>query len=170
MSEGDDGKPNVVPFDARGRAKKGGRTKSTRPKGNGPGQGAGWGGPARGASDKVVRGPDALTAGPPTDPERATAQDRRKLKEERVAVLEDTLFELATTGEAMTRINAATRLHAIYEGQPVARQITHTVDEVAKLSDDDIRSELARLSREALDAGQGDAPPKLPGEPTDVVH
>lgn len=147
--------------------------------GNGAGHGPGHGGPAKGAG----RGGDAkpFTADSPTrewypggkgDPMKMAARaDRREIRRQRVEEIEDHLYDLALNAERQeTQVLAATRLHAIYEGQPVARQITANVDDVSRLNDDDLRNELARLGGAATGAASGDAAARVPGEPGDVVH
>jgi hypothetical protein len=76
---------------------------------------------------------------------RMTREEKAALKERRVAALEDRLYHLALNAEnEMVRINAAARLHAIYNGAPVARTITTIADDISEMSDDAIRAELAR--------------------------
>lgn len=84
----------------------------------GPAAGAGWGGPARGASTSRIK---------PGDPEGIQRMSNdaavKARRAQRAAEMEDVLYDIARAGEAeMARINAAARLHAIYEGLPVARQ------------------------------------------------
>lgn len=137
------------------------RHVSARARGNGAGQGDGWGGPARGASNKVKATVLALVPGCDAA-KRLNAAAKRELREARVEQLENILFKLAKGAERQeTQVAAAARLHAIYEGTPVARQITLQVDDVAKLSDDEIRTELARLGGEAADPRKGAKTPRL---------
>lgn len=85
-----------------------------------PSKGPGWGGPAKGTPKRSP--PHALFAGE-AGPGRGNISDRTKLKRERVAKLEDHLYDLALGAERQdTQVQAAARLHAIYEGMPTARQ------------------------------------------------
>jgi hypothetical protein len=61
--------------------------------------------------------------------------------------MEDILLEIAekTDEFGTTRIQAAAKLHAIYEGQPIARQVSTTVDDVSALNDLELTAELARI-------------------------
>lgn len=69
------------------------------------------------------------------------------MKEERTEDLEDLLYDLALNAERTeTRITAAVRLHAIYNGSPVARQITASVDDLESMSREELEAELDRLT------------------------
>lgn len=147
----------------------------------GLGQGDGWGGPTSGYEPKPAQQFTAenaeatgfdFTEAPKDRNGRAIPSSRRELKRRRAERMEDVLFGLAddVAQHPMVRLNAATKLHAIYEGQPVARNINANVDDVSQLSDDAIRDELARLSREATSPAEGDAAADLPGESGGLVH
>lgn len=133
--------------------------------------GDGWGGPAKGAGKTDPIAPASkLTPGCSRE-KRALTLTKREIREARVAALEDRLFHLALKAEREeTQVSAAARLHAIYEGQPMARQLTLQVDDVSQLSDHEIRAELARIGRSVFEAGEGTSPPSLPRRPPDVVH
>lgn len=84
-----------------------------------PSKGPGWGGPAKGSPKRNPAHAPFSGAGPG----RGHISDRTALKRERAAKLEDHLYDLALGAERQdTQVMAATRLHAIYEGQPTARQ------------------------------------------------
>lgn len=126
---------------------RGGRRSTTRPKGSGPGcgssSGTGWGGPARGGDYRPAR-PFGLgnAAGLAVHPDRQARAARRR---QHAVELEDTLYHLAFhAGSQDVQVAAAARLHAIYEGRPVARNINATVDDLAVLSDDDLCALLDR--------------------------
>ncbi len=124
---------------ARGHPK---ANKTTR-YGNGAGQGDGWGGPAKGAG----RGSPPLLIPGLDAAKRDRALTRQALKEERTEDLEDLLYDLALNAERTeTRITAAVRLHAIYNGSPVARQITASVDDLESMSREELEAELDRLT------------------------
>lgn len=111
--------------------------------GVGAGQGEGWGGPARGCGRSPV-----LIPGQPAA-KRARSAVKAQRREELIAELEDMLFDLAMNAErAETRIAAAVRLHAIYMGPPVARVVTVRADELSHMTDQELRGELERLSRD----------------------
>ena len=152
------------------------RTRGTR-HGNG-GSGVGWGGEAKGAGSGPAQ---PFTIDTPTrtdfrgsgDPSKArTRADKKATRDSRVEQLEELLFDLASSNEqpGNVRVTAAARLHAIYEGQPVARVINHNVDDVGQLSDADLRNELARLGGTPADAPAGDEAAGVSGEPGGVVH
>lgn len=87
-----------------------------------------------------------------------TAQSKKELKAQRVEQLEATLFDIAMHSERdEARIMAATRLHAIYEGQPIARTISANVDDLSQLSDEQLKDDIARAARALGVAGQGGA-------------
>lgn len=127
---------------------------------HGLGQGAGWGGPAKGARASRIK---------PGDPDgiRTMRNDPavKARKAARAAEMEDVLYGIALRGEQeMARINAATRLHAIYEGMPIARTVTATVSDPSQLTDADLAA-IATGGREpAAEAPSG------PAELLGVVH
>ena len=147
-----------------------------RPRGNGPGCGQGWGGPAKGPGKGAAKpfGVESPHPGrPPAGSVRAhNAAERRAVREARVEALETMLFDLASDPDqhGSVRVTAAARLHSIYEGQPVARVINHNVDDVGQLSDSDLRNELARLSGTPADAPAGDEAAGVSAELGGVVH
>lgn len=112
-------------------------------------QGAGWGGPAKGFVNKP---PKAFSS--THQPESRVSKlpegvTRAQLKEQRTKIIEDMLFEIATESDnAPLRMNAGAKLHAIYNGMPIARQVSTTVDDVSKMSDEELRAELSRLRLE----------------------
>lgn len=120
--------------------------------GNGPGwggpaKGAGWGGPASGSrGDKPAKAWTSEYRPASNAPKNPGGPSRAQLKEERSKALEDLLYDLAMTNDnPHLRVSAATKLHSIYNGQPVARQVSTTVDDVSKMSDEELRTELSRL-------------------------
>lgn len=150
-----------------------GRNSTSFPKGNGAGKGDGWGGPAAGEGSQE-------TAAPPFEPgntantgEEVTNKRLKTLvsRAQRTAAIEERLFELAMTAEREeTQVQAGTKLHAIYNGQPVARNVNTTVDDVSQLSDDAIRSELERAGGTSAAADAGVEAPRVPKRPDEVVH
>jgi hypothetical protein len=147
---------------------------------SGQGQGDGWGGPAKGASK---RGKDAPPA-PPFDPEtsaqanakrwrdkEAGITSRAEIRAHRTVELEDMLYDIASTSERdETRVTAATKLHAIYNGTPIARSINLNTDDVSNLSDDEIRAELARTGGTPSEAGAGAKAPRVPAKSSGILH
>lgn len=117
------------------------------------GQGDGWGGPAKGAGRGGPAKPFTKDFQPPS---KAPDGDKKALRRIRTEQLEDMLFSLAEAAQREeTRISAAVRLHAIYNGQPVARNINVNTDDVANLSDDELRAELERAGGAAPEAAKG---------------
>jgi hypothetical protein len=131
-----------------------------RARGNGPGKGDGWGGPAKGGgtgtrkpftADSETRVTHIITDGKPPP-----LSDRKALRRQRTEALEDILFDIAGASERdETRVSAAVRLHAIYNGQPVARNINVNTDDIANLTDDELRAELAGAGGETGPAAEG---------------
>ena len=99
-------------------------TRHGKGEGHGPAKGAGTGGaahlfgPARGGGTR-----EGFTS----ETGRAMGEDQvmlARIKAERSLMLEDHLFKLATGAEREdTQVSAAVRLHAIYNGTPVARNL-----------------------------------------------
>lgn len=113
--------------------------------GNGVGKGEGWGGPAKGGGDRPAKPFTAASETRVTHPlPPAPLSDRKALRRQRTEELEDILQSIARNSDRdETRVSAAVRLHAIYNGQPVARNLNINVDDIANLSDDELRAELA---------------------------
>lgn len=129
------------------------QTCGTR-RGNGPGKGEGWGGPAQGEGHTFAPG-DPL-AGKRLEP------DAKAEREARIAKLRDHLFWLATNADRQeTQLAAANAYLDREEGKPIARTVTATVDDVSKLSDLELTAELARTEREIAQAAarNGEAAP-----------
>lgn len=135
------------------------KTSTTFPPGNGPGKGpakgAGRGGAAQGigaperlygpAKGEQPRGEKAepFKAGqpPPSPNPNGSASERRA---QRTAAIEDHLFHLALKAkDEKNQVAAGRALHAIINGAPVARNLNANVDDIAQLSDEAIRAELA---------------------------
>lgn len=135
----------------------------------GPGKGPGWGGPAKGGGDTVL-----APFQPANDAATHVRMDRAARKELRAAraeQLEDMLFDLAQNAERQeTQVTAIVRLHAIYEGQPVARNVNMNVDDLGAMDASDISDELARLERAEAAAASGTVAPRLPRQDDPLVH
>ena len=85
----------------------------------GPGAGDGWGGSAKGAGTGGPKPAPFSSENQPSD--RSTVKSTRELRAKRTEELEDILLGLARTADRQeTQVMAATKLHAIYNGQPVA--------------------------------------------------
>lgn len=94
------------------------RTSTTRPKGNGPGKGAGWGGPAKGASTSRIK---------PGDPAGIQAMsndaDVKARAAARNAQLKEHIYQLALGAEREeTQLSAAVAWLDRDEGKPMQRQ------------------------------------------------
>jgi hypothetical protein len=166
-------KKDGTPKKKRGGVRPGSGFSRTGAAYNGDTKGDGWGGPAKGAGSSVPLGPkpENMRADGAAKEYRERKSEKVRDRQARVAMMEDKLFDLAMGAEREeTQINAAAKLHAIYEGTPVQRSITAAVDDVSRLNDHELRAELARLSREASEAGEGDTPPGGAGGSADVVH
>lgn len=146
--------------------------------------GPGRGGPARDPSEgKSPHPAEPFTADSPTretvaylengDPveqayraeRRAERRDRKRLKEERTIELEDRLYMVGMGKEpaaTLVQITAAKAVHAIWNGLPVATNLNLTADDVASLSDDELRAELEAAEREAAETASGDGAEEMP--------
>ena len=136
------------------------------------GNGAGWGGPAKGAGSAA---PSFTTgAGEPTrekgpGPGRghiseATAA-KRAADAERGEEMRRVLRDIAVAGRSeMARVQAAQALLNRIEGMPVQANLNVNSDDLSHLTDDELRAELARISAEA-DRGDAEAEgqSELPG-------
>lgn len=112
----------------------------------GEANGLGWGGPARGEGahnprKPFRRGRSANPAGP-----NCERSERSLLKQQRSEAIEDVLWNLIFTAEPeMIRVLAAARLHEMYNGKPIAQTLNANTDNLAKLSDVELATELERL-------------------------
>lgn len=111
--------------------------------------GSGWGGPVKGASTTagaVIECQPLSTACPRDEHGHLLEMPE---KQERTALLNDNLFDIATDPaqpggvRVMASIGALDRL----EGKPVQRTITANADDLARLTDDELRAELERFGR-----------------------
>lgn len=118
----------------------------------GPAKGAGggdpWGGPARGASaSRILPGdPDGIQR-MSKDPDIKARNEARNVE------LKEHLYHLAKNAEREeTQLSAAVAWLDRDEGKPIARSVTTTVDDVSQLSDLELTAEIARLERELGEA------------------
>lgn len=128
-----------------------------------PAGGDGWGGPAKGAhADRRDSDPADLIPGR-HEPSKAGLM-RRLNKAERSELMEAVLFDMALDNKQMgaTRVNAAARLHAIHNGQPVAMVLRGDMDDIDRLSDAEARAEAIRLLDQAAEARTAAEPGRLP--------
>lgn len=146
-------------------ARKGEHTGSGIPAG-----GAGWGGPAKGKGTGGPKlGVENLMPGDHGQPRpTAEAVAAGKSRAERMRAILD---EIASDPKAppQARVAAADRLLDRIEGKPVQTNLNANVDDVSRLSDDDLhaelarqRAELARLRGESVEAGTGGGAASLP--------
>lgn len=136
----------------------------TRPASGIEAGGAGWGGDAKGVSPTPHRDSDPTDLIPGPHEPSASSLMRKLSKAQRSELMEAVLFDLALDGEQQgaTRVNAAARLHAIHNGQPVAMVLRGDMDDIDRLSDADARSEAIRLLDQAAEAGASAQPGRLP--------
>lgn len=143
---------------------------------SGHGQGDGWGGPPRGAGSGFERAffnsENSRDATAKREADRkAGKMSKADLRRQRTEELETLLYELAMRAEREeTQVSAATKLHAIYNGQPIARNVNVQADDISQLSDDELRAELARTSGTSLAPDEGDSAPGMSGKLSDVLH
>lgn len=143
---------------------------------NGPGQGDGWGGPPRGAGQggarRIFKSENARAAREKQISDReAGIVSKADIRRQRTEELENLLYDLALRAEREeTQIAAATKLHAIYNGQPVARNLNVQADDVSQLSDDELRAELARTGRETLTPDEGVEAAGMPRQLPGILH
>ena len=113
------------------------------------GNGAGWGGPAKGASTSRIK---------PGDPDGIQAMsndaDVKARAQQRIEALKDHLFSLATGAQREeTQLAAAVAYLNREQGMPIARTVTATVADPNSLTDADLAAIIARGS-----ADPGEAP------------
>jgi hypothetical protein len=143
---------------------------------NGVGAGEGWGGPARGVGVADENRPFDSDSGRKAVARKIADREagvvsKADIRRQRTEELEGLLYDLAFHAEREeTKVSAATKLHAIYNGQPIARNVNFQADDISQLSDDELRAELARTggTSPTPDAGVEEAgvSPQLPG----VLH
>jgi hypothetical protein len=143
---------------------------------NGPGQGDGWGGPARGSGHGSERGVfNCETSRAAVAKQHANREaglmSKADIRRQRTEELEAILYRLAVGAEREeTQISAAVKLHAIYNGQPVARNLNVQVDDVSQLTDDELRAELARTGGTPPAPDEGDTAAGVSHQLPGVLH
>jgi hypothetical protein len=150
----------LKPGDKNYRPARGNVASGKPARGNQP-HGFGWGGPPKGASVHNSGKPRVMNMVTCKTPD-----EKRKLKEYRARRLEDILMNVAERSAfEHSKIAAASKLHSIYEGMPVARNLNATVTDFKGMTDDELRAELERVEREEASTIEGTAvevmPPKL---------
>ncbi len=104
----------------------------------------GWGGPAKGAGKDPRETPIEVRR-------TAMAIHKARMPEKEAAAdeLKATLYDLATDNEQPggVRVMAASAALDRLEGKPVQRTITANADDLARLTDDELRAELERFGR-----------------------
>ena len=136
-----------------------------------PANGAGWGGPAKGAStSKPFTGPDH----PDHFPSMPAAARKAKLDDkaaaaERALVIYESIMENEEE-MASNRISAANALLNRIEGMPVARSITGTMDDLERMSDADLIAELTRANKILGISSPKAGAAKGKGKSTRLVH
>ena len=119
------------------------------------GQGAGWGGPAKGAGSgpaKPFTAADAVTIpGGKGDPVKMDARAEKRARDEaRAEALKDHLYQLATTAEREeTQVTAAKHWLDRHEGMPIAKQQVEIKRPVEEMSEAELASAI-ELVRAAL--------------------
>lgn len=129
------------------------------------GNGAGWGGPARGAGSSSESLP--LIGRERELPTVEAQMTGRQRAEQRAEELRELLYGIATDVEqpGMVRVSAADKLLDRLEGKPVATNVNITRNDFSSMSDAELASELARMEREASEvaarilAARGEEPP-----------
>ena len=129
---------------------------------NGAGQHAGASqGPGRGGPAKYQRDPSK----PQFKRDTPEWKEIRAQKRADVAICYEVIREIMLTGrEPMVRLNAAKSLLERLEGMPIARNLNLNTDNIADLSDSEIRAELDRIEqrlRRAVDEVEADDPPPV---------
>ncbi len=111
-------------------------------RGNGVGQGAGWGGPSKGSGFKAAKAPAFKPAN------RAAAGLHDKSRSARRQELLDTLFDLAFTAERQeVQVSAAVAWLNRVEGKPSAKAVHVQTDDLSALDDDALDLELQTYRR-----------------------
>ena len=100
----------------------------------------------------------------PQETRQVIADDVPEDSAERARELEALLFDIAMNGrpEDTVRIAAANAALDRIKGRPVQATITANVDDAGSLTDEQLRSELARLSGTSGGSAAGDGAPPLP--------
>jgi len=115
----------------------------TRHPSAGPGMGTGWGGPAKGGGGVVI---DIRRPG--NKPTRAVLDAKKARIEAAIQEAMDVIGTIMRTGEREeTKLSAAKALLDRLEGQPVARNVNADMNDTAKLSDEELHAEQARIAR-----------------------
>lgn len=132
----------------KARKKLGPGDPNYRPASGIPAGGMGWGGPAKGSDPNRTPSKTLAEVHPvqsDTTPKSGMYANKKARAEKMEAVLET--IALDEREGAMVRVQAASKLHAILEGAPVARNINTNVDDLSNLTDEELERELERVRR-----------------------
>ena len=121
------------------------KTSGARRKGNG----AGWGGPAKGTHPPKPRHDFDKQAGPGRGHYSVEGEARLERQARHAEVMKQILFGVATSEVADdgVRVQAAEKMLNRLEGLPVQKVITAETDPVSMLSDDQLDDEIERTRR-----------------------
>lgn len=113
------------------------------------GNGAGWGGPAKGAGNPTPRPPFDGTPGPGRGHYSIKGEEKRARDERLAEEMRALYYDVAMTPDEPTpnRLAAATHLLNRIEGAPIARQVTAQIDDLSQLTDEQLAAERARIDR-----------------------
>ena len=137
------------------------------------GNGAGWGGPAKGYSSgrAIPAKKGERRAALSSDDDKKLRMTRREFRKQRSEKLEDMFFDLAETApEPMVKIHAASKLHAIYNGQPMATNLNVNLDDLGDRDAATNAAEIERLDRAASDLEARIEAGPIPSQPSGVRH
>ena len=133
----------------------------------------GVGGPAKGAGNGRPPAPQFAPGNPgytdagggPNGGHGSKPTPKTLERAERIRRHHENLDAIAFNPEMLASARVAASVHALdrLEGKPVQPTINANVDDVSRLSDADIRDELARLLRAGVAAGEGTDEPGVQG-------
>lgn len=108
------------------------------------GNGAGYGGEAKGASDKGQRPPFAGTPGPGRGKFSVAGEAKKEATYRRVETLMQLLWDIANNEKEITptRVAAANHLLNRLQGLPVQTVVTAAADDLSMMTDDELAADI----------------------------
>ncbi len=140
---------------------------------NGAPKGLGYGGEAKGAGNNSEPKPFELGNQVALNRFKPENVSKREWDQQRTEELEALLLEAARGANTWGNIpseSAAAKLHAIINGQPVARHENKDVDEFSNLTDDEVAAKRAEFEQALREAAGGAASPSTEEELPRVRH
>jgi hypothetical protein len=131
------------------------------------GNGVGWGGPAKGEGNRIKSPEEAAEVSKlATDP--SVLARKEEVREKVLRLYEDTVDDPEQS--IQFRLVAGDKLLDRLDGKAVQTNLNVNRDDLAQMTDDELRAERDRIAAARAAAGSGDVAPPSAAKPAGVVH